>query len=252
MVKPSPNPLILKYYRFTHCIIAPKPYPHRTVASAILTRIWHSTNKEQRVFTENSPILSSISGTPEQVCAYILARQAGEYSEKDIRGVIVPCYFRLCSEVGIDPVLAIAQMIHETGNLTSFWAARPQRNPAGIGVNGKKQPDQPADCTNWSFNTQRTQWEFGVSFGSWENDAIPAHTGRLLAYTLPIGNETQAQAMMIERGLRYRALPKNMRGSAPTLKQLGKAHNPTGQGWASPGDLYGRKIAEVANSILAR
>ena len=85
-----------------------------------------------------------------------------------------------------------------------------------------------------------------------QNDAIPAHVGRLLAYALPAGAESQAQRALIERALRYRALPAAMRGSAPILRQLGKAHNPTGQGWASPGDLYGQRIAEVAGRILAR
>jgi hypothetical protein len=151
--------------------------------------------------------------------------------------------------VGLDPYLAIAQMIHETGNLTSFWAARPQRNPAGIGVNGQKQSEPPADRANWAFNTQRSQWERGVSFASWQNDAIPAHVGRLLAYFLPKGAENDIQRAVIERGLRYRALPDTMRGSASILRQLGKAHNPTGQGWASPGSDYGAKIAAVANRI---
>jgi hypothetical protein len=185
----------------------------------------------------------------EQVCAFILARDHGAYSEHDIRNVIVPAYYAACTPVGIDPVLAIAQMIHETGNLTSFWAARPQRNPAGIGVNGQKQATEPADRANWAFNTQRGQWERGVSFASWDKDAIPAHVGRLLAYFLPKGAENDVQRAAIERGLRYRPLPDVMRGSARTLRQLGKAHNPAGQGWASPGTDYGAKIAAIANRI---
>lgn len=192
------------------------------------------------------------SAGQEQACAYILARPHGEYTEHDIRSAIVPAYYAACEPVGVDPVLAIAQMIHETGNLTSFWAARPQRNPAGIGVNGKKQAEPPADMTNWAFNTQRGQWEFGVSFATWQNDAIPAHIGRLLAYFLPRGAETAEQRAAIERGLRYRPLPDAMRGSAGALRQLGRAHNPTGQGWASPGTDYGAKIAAVANRIVER
>jgi hypothetical protein len=140
-------------------------------------------------------------------------------------------------------------MIHETGNLTSFWAARPRRNPAGIGVNGRVQADAPADQSNWCFDPSMNQWRFGVSFATWESDAIPAQIGRLLAYTLPKGSENAAQASMITRALAYRPLPDTMRGSAPSLKQLGKVHNPTGQGWASPGDQYGAKIADIARRI---
>jgi hypothetical protein len=208
---------------------------------------------ESTIFGGESLALSFVVGgggvSQAQVCAYILGRAHGEYTEEDIRNAIVPAYYAACEPVGIDPVIPIAQMIHETGNLTSFWAARPQRNPAGIGVNGQKQSEPPADRANWAFNTQRGQWERGVSFASWQNDAIPAHVGRLLAYFLPKGAENDIQRAVIERGLRYRALPDTMRGSASILRQLGKAHNPTGQGWSSPGSDYGARIAAVANRI---
>jgi hypothetical protein len=164
---------------------------------------------ESTIFGGESLALSFVVGgggvSQAQVCAYILGRAHGEYTEEDIRNAIVPAYYAACEPVGIDPVIPIAQMIHETGNLTSFWAARPQRNPAGIGVNGQKQSEPPADRANWAFNTQRSQWERGVSFASWQNDAIPAHVGRLLAYFLPKGAENDIQRAVIERGLRYRA-----------------------------------------------
>jgi hypothetical protein len=201
------------------------------------------------MYSENSSIFGAPSADETQVCAYMLARDHGEYTEHDIRRVIVPTYYALCRPVGVDPVLPLAQMIHETGNLTSFWAARPQRNPAGIGVNGRKQHHEPPDKTNWAFNTQRGMWEVGISFPSWQNDSIPAHIGRLLAYFLPPDVENAVQREATQRGLRYRPLPAPMRGSAPTLKQLGKVHNPTGQGWASPGSDYGAKIAAIANRI---
>lgn len=201
------------------------------------------------MISENTPILSPASASFEQIATYILSRPCGEYTANDIRNVILPTYYQLCVEVGIDPTLAVAQMIHETGNLSSFWATRPQRNPAGIGVNGKFQADKPADSTNWAFNTQRQRWEFGLSFATWKDDSIPAHVGRLLAYVLPIGSENEAQRALIARALRYRGLPDRMRGSAPTLKPLGRAHNPTGSGWASPGTDYGAKIAAIAERI---
>lgn len=207
--------------------------------------------KARPMFTEDSPILGRPTASAERLAAYILARPCGEYTAKDIRTVIVPAYWTLCAEVGIDPTLAVAQMIHETGNLTSFWAARPQRNPAGIGVTGQKQATPPANPAGWAFNTQRQQWEAGVSFATWEHDAIPAHVGRLLAYALAVGAENPVQRAAIERALRYRPLPLKLRGSAPTLKQLGKAHNPTGQGWASPGTDYGAKIAAIATRIVS-
>ena len=202
------------------------------------------------MFTEDSQIFTPEPGNEDQVVAAILSQPHGEYTEHDIRNTIVPGYFELCMEVGVPPILAIAQMIHETGNLTSFWSARPQRNPAGIGVDGRKRAEPPQDRTNWAFNTQRQMWEFGISFPSWRDDAIPAHVGRLLAYALAKGEGTAAQRELIDRALRYRALPDHMRGSAPNLKRLGKVHNPTSQGWASPGVTYGARIAAIAERIV--
>src|SRR2546430_1484908 len=114
--------------------------------------------------TADSPILNSPQATPQQCSHYILSRPHGEYTETDIAGVIVPAYFAVCARAGVDPLLVIAQMIHETGNLCSAWSARPHRNPAGLGVTG--EPGK------------------GLSFPTWKDDAIPAHVGRLLAYAL--------------------------------------------------------------------
>jgi hypothetical protein len=202
------------------------------------------------MYDEQSPILGMASVNVDRVASFILSHSSGEYTENDIRGVIVPSYYWACGAVGVNPVLAIAQMIHETANLSSFWAARPRRNPAGIGVNGQTSATAPANPTNWAFDPARNLWRFGVSFASWEQDSIPAHLGRLLAYALPKGSENPAQAAAISRGLSYRPFPTNMHGSAPILKQLGKAYNPTGQGWANPGTDYGAKIAAIANRIV--
>lgn len=203
------------------------------------------------MYTENTPIIGGMPGAPaDHVARIILMRPTGEYTEQDLRTIIIPAYYRICLEVSIDPVLAIAQMLHETGNLTSFWAARPRRNPAGIGVTGQVQPAQPPDTAAWAFDPTDQLWRFGVSFATWEQDAIPAQIGRLLAYALPRGSETDLQRTWIERGLKYRPLPDRMRGSAPTLKQLGKVHNPTGNGWASPGTEYGARIAATANRLV--
>jgi hypothetical protein len=201
------------------------------------------------MINENVPILGSPSASFEQVTAYVLAQPRGEYTEFDLCNVILPTYYELCCDVEIDPVLAIAQMLHETGNLTSFWSQRPQRNPAGIGVNGRWQTKAPADATNWAFNPQRQRWEYGLSFATWREDAIPAHIGRLLAYVLPDGAENSVQRGLIKKALGYRPLPVSMRGSAFTLRALGKIHNPSGQGWASPGADYGVRIATIAQRM---
>jgi hypothetical protein len=181
------------------------------------------------MFTENSEIVAPALGTREQATAFILAQPHGEYTVQDIRDTIVPAYFEVCLANGILP---------------------PQRNPAGIGVDGRKLAQPPRDRTNWAFNTQRQMWEFGRSFDTWVDDAIPAHVGRLLAYALAKDAGTPTQRALVAKALTYRALPDKMRGSAPILKQLGKAHNPAGQGWASPGVTYGARIAAIAQRIV--
>jgi hypothetical protein len=204
------------------------------------------------MYSETSPILGPARVGAAHLAQALLARPTGEYTPHDITQIIVPAYHRICGEVGVDPVLAVAQMVHETGNLTSFWAARPQRNPAGIGVSGRRQRERPAQPRVWAFNRQTGWWLMGVSFATWQDDAIPAHVGRLLAYALPPGAGDAAQRHLMALALTYRALPDRVRGSAPTLKPLGRVHNPSGLGWASPGTQYGARIAIIANRILQR
>lgn len=195
-------------------------------------------------FSADSPILSnssnSIQGTPEQCCRFMLARQHGEYNENDILKTIVPAYFSVCAISGMDPVMLLAQMIHETGCLTSWWSQRPRRNPAGIGVTGRSTPQQPGTGA-WALRSGA--WVEGISFASWKDDAIPAHAGRLLAYALRDDQANDVQRALIARAIGYRPLPANFRGVAPTWRGLNGR-------WAVPGATYADTIAEIANRII--
>ena len=192
-------------------------------------------------FSADSPILSnSIQGTPDQCCRFMLSRPHGEYNEHDIRNAIVPAYFSVCSSVGMDPVMLLAQMIHETGCLTSWWSQRPRRNPAGIGVTGRTSPSQP-DRGAWALRDG--VWAEGVSFPSWKDDSILAHAGRLLAYALRDDQANDIQRAMIARAMSYRPLPAHFRGVAPTWRGLNGR-------WAVPGTTYADKIAEIANKMI--
>src|SRR5262249_36205671 len=71
--------------------------------------------------------------------------------------------------------------------------------------------------------------------------AVHAHTGRLLAYALPSGVESEAQHQLIERALEARPLDDKYRGIAPTLRGLAGT-------WAQDPD-YASKVAAVANAI---
>ncbi len=185
----------------------------------------------------DAPILGMPSGTVAEAVQILAPRAAANgYSYDDVLS-IVKAYEQVGTSVGVDWFLAIAQMAHETGYMTSFWSARPQRNPAGLGVDGKSSatdPNQPG----WVFNSQRNMWEKGLSFASWEEEAVPAHIGRLLAYALRDDQATPAQKALIDKALSYRALPSNLRGIAPTVTGLNGR-------WAFPGTVYGQRILAV-------
>jgi hypothetical protein len=169
--------------------------------------------------TENSPLRAQPRAPAEKARQYLLSRSHGGYNDADVR-TIVGFYYATAGAVGLDPLLVVAQMVEETGHLTSFWSQRPRRNMAGIGVTG--EPDK------------------GVSFPSLEI-AVRAHTGRLLAYALPRGTGDQAQKDLITEALAFRFLPDRLRGAAPTLKGLAGT-------WAVD-KQYAVKLTSVANDI---
>jgi hypothetical protein len=166
--------------------------------------------------------LAAAPRTPAQhAIEYLLHRAHGEYTDADVRA-IVGHYYSTAPAVGLDPLLVVAQMIEETGHLTSFWSQRPRRNPAGIGVTG-----EPGE---------------GLSFPDWRT-SVRAHTGRLLAYALPRGHENAAQQELIHEALAFRPLPDHLRGAAPTLRRLART-------WAAD-PHYARKLSDVANDVRA-
>jgi hypothetical protein len=169
--------------------------------------------------TNASSLIAPPRATQQQCVAYITKRVHGVYSDLDIAS-IVRSYFAYAS--GLDPLIAIAQMIKETGNLTSSWSQPPRHNPAGIGVTGAKG--------------------VGLSFATWE-DAVRAHVGRLLAYALKQGTGSAGQQVMIDHALALRSLPAAYRGAAPTLQGLNTR-------WAKPGLVYANAIVEIGNAIM--
>jgi hypothetical protein len=172
--------------------------------------------------TPGSALHAAPRAPAERARRYLLARSHGEYSDSDVER-IVSHYYQTAGPVGLDPLLVVAQMAEETGHLTSFWSQRPRRNLAGIGVTG-----EPGE--GLSFPDLRT--------------AVRAHTGRLLAYSLPIGAESPAQIQLIEEALEFRTLPDTFRGIAPTLIGLAGtwAHDPQ----------YAVKLVGIANEIRAQ
>ena len=188
-------------------------------------------------------LLGPASGTAEQAIAWIAPRSAAEYPPSDV-SLIVEAYRQTGEAVGLDWFLALAQMVHETGSLTSWWSGRPRRNPAGIGVTGRTQagtPDAPPGGA-WAWDDAIQRWREGVSFATWTGHSVPAHLGRLLAYALRDDQANQAQLDLITTALSYRGLPASYRGVARVITDLNGR-------WAVPGTEYGQRILDLARRM---
>jgi len=191
-----------------------------------------------------APLLGLASGSAEQAIAWLSARAI--YNNDIAR--IVNTYQHIGEQVGLDWFLALAQMAHETGSLTSWWSQPPRRNLAGIGVTGDWRsglPDGspgPAPGPAWVWSAQLGRWLAGVSFPTWGSDAVPAHLGRLLAYALPANQGDLVQQSLIAQALGYRSLPASHRNSAPTILGLNGR-------WAVPGTEYGQRIMMLAEAM---
>src|SRR5262245_55977247 len=142
---------------------------HPRISASVAFGIVASTHRKgaraMTITADASILTGGPSATPQQCARFMLARPHGEYTENDIANTIVPAYFATCATAGADPVILIAQMIHETGCLTSWWSQRPRRNPAGIGVTGQKRPEQPSTGA-WQFHEHEGIWREGVAFAS--------------------------------------------------------------------------------------
>ncbi len=196
-----------------------------------------------------TPLLTAATATPAQARRRILSRPHGAYNDADVQA-ICQAYAATCAAGGLDLAMVVAQLIHETGNLSSWWAARPRRNPAGIGVTGRSisremmaaYPERyPDRAWAWGADGQRHE---GVSFLSWAARAVPAHVGRLLAYALAPGQGTAAQQQLIDQAMQVRPLPHAFRGVAAATGW--QALNGR---WAVPGADYDQRIARIAETI---
>ena len=169
--------------------------------------------------TEDTTLLAPPRAKLGQIQEAFLARPTGSYGKEEVRRIIW-LYWTTCRPVGLDPLLAAAQMYLETGHLTSPWSQPPNHNFAGIGVTGLPGA--------------------GVRFPN-EAWSVRAHAGRLLAYALRAGDETTLQRHLVAEALSWRPLPDSRRGVAPTLGGLEGT-------WALSAG-YASHVAEIANRI---
>lgn len=196
-----------------------------------------------RTYLPSAPILGKPLGTFQQAIDYLESRAHPSYKGLGVQE-IGSAYRRVGEIAGVDWFLALAQMVHETGGLTSWWSLRPRRNPAGIGVTGETKQQSPAHSPgpDWVWDDTSALWRRGISFPAWDSNAVVSHIGRLLAYCLPMGTGTSQQQSFIETALRVRPLPDELRGTCTTIADLNGR-------WAVPGRTYGQAIAAVAERM---
>lgn len=196
---------------------------------------------------DRPPDLPALTRAVQSRCA-----ASPHYTATDIE-IIVGAYVEACATMHLDVVLALAQMLHESGLLSSWWCARPRRNPAGIGVTGATRAlTDPRDSAAWAYNPQTGRFHRGYSYDRWAPDAVEAHVARLMWYAHP-EPFSAAQQALYDRATAGRGMPKAARGSALTPRELGWAHNRArlqGMGWAYPGWTYGDRLAEHANALM--
>jgi hypothetical protein len=190
----------------------------------------------------NGTLLAAASGTAAAAERWF--RQFANPTNGDQLTAIVTAYATIGDDVELDWFLALAQNAHETDHLRSWWSAPPRRNPAGIGVTGETQPGSPdaPPGPDWAWDDAGGRWRRGLSFPDWAATAVPAHLGRLLAYTLPAGSGTVQQQQLIAQALAYRPLPADYRGSAQLITDLNGR-------WAVPGTTYGQSILALRDRM---
>lgn len=164
----------------------------------------------------NGAILAPTTITIDQCFRYIQMRDHGEYTSTDLQ-VILATYFAYSQQVGVDAGIAISQMFLETGNLTSWWSARPRRNPCGYGVTGEQQLYPPLE-SGWQIKRPGL-WVKGYAFFSWDV-AIKTHIAHLLCYALKDQNMSKMQLSFSENSPRKHLLPESYRGCARTVFDL--------------------------------
>ncbi len=158
--------------------------------------------------------------TEGQVVRYLVPEYNGAYTSADIRW-IVDRDLEVSVKAGVDPLVVIAQMDHETAHLSSYWSQRPRRNPAGIGVTARRG----RECLSPLVRLGRRP------------------RGQAAGLRAPQGRVHGRAEELVARALSWRPLPDSYRGTARTIYGL--------QGRWATDRYYAAKLARVGDAIDA-
>ena len=137
---------------------------------------------------------------------------------------IAALYWQYAPHVGIDPAVAWAQLMLETGRiaphaagLASWWCLPGRWNFAGIGVTGATALARP---NRGVWQQDGAIWREGIAFNS-VTQGVLAHLGRLVAYAVLPAHYTPAHMWAVGLALDWRPLPARYYGIAATIEQFG-------------------------------
>lgn len=214
-------------------------YATRTYVQTYTEHILGEMMPIQDPYTENTKIAGYVPLDIDRLLRHF-ANLGGSYTFWDYR-VIITQYDMSMKLANLNPYLLIAQMVKETDWCRSWWSQRPRRNPAGIGVTGEVQKEEPLNKDAWAYRIEDQVWVKGYSFTSWQVSS-QAHAGHMLAYLYKDKELDESQEYFVAVDPRAKFIPEKWRGSVKVLKDLdGK--------WAVPGIGYGKSIATIANVL---
>lgn len=199
----------------------------------------HRKPVEKIPYTEYTLMISTPEIDAGKLTEYLVHKHAYKNYAEDAIREILGYYMKYGKQIGVNYLFAIAQMIHETGWLDSWWAARPRRNPAGIGVSGQSTAKNPNDAIHWAQSGNI--WLKGQSFKSWDI-AVQHHLARLLLYALKDDEMTPEQLAFSEICLDRKNLDR--------IRGVGKQFIGLNGVWAVPGKTYSQKIVTIMNSFI--
>lgn len=213
------------------------------VSAVLLEPCNTNDTSEQHEITEAPNEDMSILETPNYDIDLIttkIASLSGQTYTRDEIYDIVTMYKKYADAMDINWIIALAQNLHETDWLRSWWAQSPRRNPAGLGVNGKHMKQKPDNTESWA--EKDGVWYHGYSFDSWEN-AVKAHIAHLLLYTMKDSDMSDEQLKFSELSPRKYAVEQaGYRGIAGSIKDLAGT-------WATD-TKYAKKLVATINKLI--
>jgi hypothetical protein len=143
---------------------------------------------------------------------------------------IVYLYQYYARMADLNPYALLAQAMHETGWLTSWWSQPPRRNLAGLGVNGSITCTRPSALSRYTYDPRISCWRRGYSYQTWD-DAVRSHVAWVLYYV--VASPTPQQQLLLDTI-----------GKSHGIDRVQIVHDFNGL-WAVPGTTYGDALEAI-------